>query len=62
MILWYPFLNVLEIDIILSNLRIWVKKENIIYMTQMAGGERLDSLWVFERFFWPVSPQSPYIL
>jgi probable F420-dependent oxidoreductase len=29
-------------------------------MAQMAENEGFDSLWVFERLLWPITPQTPY--
>jgi probable F420-dependent oxidoreductase len=35
-------------------------KENVILMAKNAESEGFDSLWVGERFLWPINPQSPY--
>ena len=35
-------------------------KENVLRMASMAEKSGFDSLWVFERLLWPVSPQTPY--
>jgi probable F420-dependent oxidoreductase len=35
-------------------------KENVIRTARLAEDEGLDSLWVFERLLWPISPQTPY--
>jgi alkanesulfonate monooxygenase SsuD/methylene tetrahydromethanopterin reductase-like flavin-dependent oxidoreductase (luciferase family) len=29
-------------------------------MAKNAESEGFDSLWVFERLLWPISPQTPY--
>jgi probable F420-dependent oxidoreductase len=34
---------------------------NIIRTAKTAEDEGLDSLWVFERLLWPISPQTPYV-
>jgi probable F420-dependent oxidoreductase len=35
-------------------------RENVLHMAQMAENEGFDSLWVFERLLWPITPQTPY--
>ena len=35
-------------------------KENVIRTARLAEDEGFDSLWVFERLLWPISPQTPY--
>jgi probable F420-dependent oxidoreductase len=35
-------------------------KENVIRMAHLSEEEGFDSLWVFERLLWPISPQTPY--
>jgi probable F420-dependent oxidoreductase len=35
-------------------------RENVIQMAKNAESEGFDSLWVFERLLWPISPQTPY--
>jgi probable F420-dependent oxidoreductase len=35
-------------------------KENVILMAKNAESEGFDSLWVGERFLWPINPQTPY--
>jgi probable F420-dependent oxidoreductase len=37
-----------------------VNKENVIRTARLAEDEGFDSLWVFERLLWPISPQTPY--
>jgi probable F420-dependent oxidoreductase len=34
---------------------------NIIRTAKTAEDEGFDSLWVFERLLWPISPQTPYV-
>lgn len=34
--------------------------ENVLYIAKEAEKEGLDSVWVFERFLWPLKPQTPY--
>jgi probable F420-dependent oxidoreductase len=34
---------------------------NIILTAKTAEDEGFDSLWVFERLLWPISPQTPYV-
>jgi probable F420-dependent oxidoreductase len=36
-------------------------KENIVRTAKTAEDEGFDSLWVFERLLWPISPQTPYV-
>jgi alkanesulfonate monooxygenase SsuD/methylene tetrahydromethanopterin reductase-like flavin-dependent oxidoreductase (luciferase family) len=36
-------------------------KENIVRTARTAEDEGFDSLWVFDRLLWPISPQSPYL-
>ena len=36
-------------------------RENVIQMAKNAESEGFDSLWVFERLLWPISPQTPYV-
>jgi probable F420-dependent oxidoreductase len=36
-------------------------KENIVRTAKTAEEEGFDSLWVFERLLWPISPQTPYV-
>ena len=36
-------------------------KENIVRTAETAEDEGFDSLWVFERLLWPISPQTPYV-
>ena len=36
-------------------------KANIIRTAKTAEDEGFDSLWVFERLLWPISPQTPYV-
>jgi probable F420-dependent oxidoreductase len=35
-------------------------RENVIRTARLAEDEGFDSLWVFERLLWPISPQTPY--
>ena len=35
---------------------------NIIRTAKTAEDEGFDSLWVFERLLWPISPQTPYVV
>ena len=35
-------------------------KENVIRTARLSEDEGFDSLWVFERLLWPISPQTPY--
>ena len=34
---------------------------NIVLTAKTAEDEGFDSLWVFERLLWPISPQTPYV-
>ncbi|MFZ0344441.1 MAG: TIGR03619 family F420-dependent LLM class oxidoreductase [Nitrososphaeraceae archaeon] len=34
---------------------------NIVRTAKTAEDEGFDSLWVFERLLWPISPQTPYV-
>jgi probable F420-dependent oxidoreductase len=34
---------------------------NIVRTAETAEDEGFDSLWVFERLLWPISPQTPYV-
>lgn len=34
---------------------------NIVRTAMIAEDEGFDSLWVFERLLWPISPQTPYV-
>jgi probable F420-dependent oxidoreductase len=34
---------------------------NIVRTVKTAEDEGFDSLWVFERLLWPISPQTPYV-
>ena len=34
---------------------------NIVPTAKTAEDEGFDSLWVFERLLWPISPQTPYV-
>jgi probable F420-dependent oxidoreductase len=34
---------------------------NILRTAKTAEDEGFDSLWVFERLLWPISPQTPYV-
>jgi probable F420-dependent oxidoreductase len=36
-------------------------RENILYVAKEAEKEGLDSVWVFERFLWPLKPKTPYV-
>jgi probable F420-dependent oxidoreductase len=36
-------------------------RENVLYIAKEAEKEGLDSLWVFERLFWPIKPKTPYV-
>jgi probable F420-dependent oxidoreductase len=36
-------------------------RENIVRTAKTAEDEGFDSLWVFERLLWPISPQTPYV-
>ena len=36
-------------------------RENVIQMAKNAESEGFDSLWVFERLLWPISPKTPYV-
>jgi probable F420-dependent oxidoreductase len=35
-------------------------RENVIRTARLAEDEGFDSLWVFERLLWPITPQTPY--
>jgi probable F420-dependent oxidoreductase len=50
----------LKIGILLPQAGQQAKKENIIHTANLAEKEGFDSLWVFERLLWPISPQTPY--
>jgi probable F420-dependent oxidoreductase len=50
----------LKIGIILPQAGHTANKENVIRTARLAEDEGFDSLWVFERLLWPISPQTPY--
>jgi probable F420-dependent oxidoreductase len=50
----------LKVGIILPQAGRMANKENVIRTARLAEDEGFDSLWVFERLLWPISPQTPY--
>jgi probable F420-dependent oxidoreductase len=50
----------LKIGITLPQAGPVASKANVLRMAHMAEEEGFDSLWVFERLLWPISPQTPY--
>jgi probable F420-dependent oxidoreductase len=50
----------LKVGIILPQAGRTANKENVIRTARLAEDEGFDSLWVFERLLWPISPQTPY--
>lgn len=50
----------MKVGIILPQAGHTANKENVIRTARLAEDEGFDSLWVFERLLWPISPQTPY--
>jgi probable F420-dependent oxidoreductase len=50
----------LKVGIILPQAGRTANKENVIRTARLAEDEGFDSLWVFERLLWPISPQTQY--
>jgi probable F420-dependent oxidoreductase len=50
----------LKVGITLPHTGEQTTKENIVRTARTAEDEGFDSLWVFDRLLWPISPQSPY--
>lgn len=50
----------MKIGITLPQAGVQATTENIIQTAKTAEQEGFDSLWVFERLLWPVTPQTPY--
>jgi probable F420-dependent oxidoreductase len=50
----------LKVGLVLPQAGQEATRENVIQMAKNAESEGFDSLWVFERLLWPISPQTPY--
>lgn len=51
----------MKVGITLPQAGLQATKENVLQMAQAAESEGFDSIWVFERLLWPISPQTPYV-
>jgi probable F420-dependent oxidoreductase len=49
----------LKIGITLPQFGARATKENVSWLAKMAEEEHFDSLWVNERFLWPLNPRTP---
>ena len=51
----------MKIGLVLPQAGQQATRENVIQMAKNAESEGFDSLWVFERLLWPISPKTPYV-